>query len=169
MNSPTPKTIYEKVWNSPIGRIWLYADTENLLALCFEDNVAKIRKRLGLEVWSNDESPILRESVKQLDEYFSSKRRSFDLPVALMGSDFQRDAWKALQAIPFGEARTYSEQADAIGRSKAVRAIGAANSQNAISIVIPCHRVIGKSGRLVGYAGGEEVKRRLLELEGFKF
>ncbi len=110
-------------------------------------------------------SAILREAARQLDEYFVGQRRTFELPLAPEGTPFQRAAWAALTAIPFGETRSYGDQARAIGRPKAVRAVGGANGRNPIAIVVPCHRVIGSDGSLTGYGGGEAAKRWLLAHE----
>jgi methylated-DNA-[protein]-cysteine S-methyltransferase len=111
------------------------------------------------------ESPILRETATQLTEYFGGKRRAFDLPLAPRGTDFMLSVWKTLRDIPFGETRSYKEIAARVGKPKASRAVGMANNRNPIAILIPCHRVIGANGGLVGYAGGLSVKRFLLDLE----
>jgi len=103
--------------------------------------------------------------VEQLDGYFSGERASFDLALAPRGTEFQREVWRALATIPYGETTTYAEIARAIGKPLAVRAVGAANGRNPLSIVVPCHRVIGRDGTLTGYAGGIENKRKLLALE----
>lgn len=105
-------------------------------------------------------------AARQLTEYFAGDRRSFDLNLAPRGTEFQKSVWTALGEIPFGETRSYGELAKAIGRPTASRAVGAANGANPISIIVPCHRVIGASGKLTGYAGGLETKQRLLEFEG---
>ncbi|MBX9808838.1 methylated-DNA--[protein]-cysteine S-methyltransferase [Candidatus Gracilibacteria bacterium] len=110
-------------------------------------------------------NPILEKTKKQLDEYFAGKRKIFDIPLSVEGTDFQKKSWDALQKIPYGETRNYSEQAHMTGSSKAVRAIGGANHNNPIVIIVPCHRVIGKSGKLVGYGGGIDRKIWLLEHE----
>ncbi len=113
-----------------------------------------------------DEShPVVGEAVRQLREYFAGERRRFDLPLDMSGTEFQKRVWRALLEIPYGETRSYSHIAAAIGAPRAVRAVGAANGNNPIPIVVPCHRVIGASGRLVGYGGGLEMKRLLLDLE----
>jgi methylated-DNA-[protein]-cysteine S-methyltransferase len=109
--------------------------------------------------------PVLSETARQLGEYFAGKRRGFDLPICLGGTDFQRKVWDALARIPYGETVSYGEIAAQVGSPGASRAVGMANNRNPISIVIPCHRVIGHDGALVGYGGGLDKKRYLLELE----
>jgi len=113
----------------------------------------------------NDANAVLADAGTQLREYFAGVRRQFDLPLDPQGTAFQRQVWKALAAIPYGATRTYREIAEAVGSPRAVRAVGAANGRNMLPIVVPCHRVIGADGRLVGYAGGLDVKKLLLELE----
>jgi methylated-DNA-[protein]-cysteine S-methyltransferase len=110
--------------------------------------------------------PVAVETVHQLRAYFAGKLRRFELPLDLHGTEFQLRVWRELEAIPFGETRSYSQIATAIGAPRAVRAVGAANGANPIPIVVPCHRVIGAAGTLVGYGGGLPLKKRLLELEG---
>lgn len=110
--------------------------------------------------------PVAAEAVRQLRAYFAGKLRRFDLPLDLQGTEFQLRVWRELEAIPFGETRSYSQIAATIGAPRAVRAVGAANGANPIPIVVPCHRVIGAAGTLVGYGGGLPLKKRLLELEG---
>ena len=110
--------------------------------------------------------PIATEAVRQLRAYFAGQLRRFELPLDLRGTDFQLRVWRELERIPYGETRSYLEIAEAIGAPRAVRAVGAANGANPIPIVVPCHRVIGASGKLVGYGGGLPLKKRLLQLEG---
>jgi methylated-DNA-[protein]-cysteine S-methyltransferase len=110
-------------------------------------------------------TPLLHRAVAQLNEYFAGARRSFDLPLAPSGTEFQLACWRALAEIPYGETRSYGEQARRIGRPDRARAVGAANGANPIAIILPCHRVIGADGSLVGFGGGLETKRRLLDLE----
>ena len=112
------------------------------------------------------ETELTRWAAAELDEYFSGRRTAFTVPLSPRGTPFQLAVWAALRAIPFGQTRTYGEIAAGVGRPKAARAVGMANHRNPIAILIPCHRVVGRSGGLVGYAGGLEVKRALLELEG---
>jgi methylated-DNA-[protein]-cysteine S-methyltransferase len=114
----------------------------------------------------DDRDPVLVELGRQLRAYFNGDLRRFDVPLDLQGTEFQKRVWRQLLTIPFGETRTYRQIADAIGAANAVRAVGAANGANPVPIVVPCHRVIGTSGKLVGYGGGLELKKRLLELEG---
>ena len=111
------------------------------------------------------ETPLIQKAAAQVKEYFAGKRKQFKLPLAPHGTEFQQAVWRALQDIPYGETRSYKEIAAAIGRPKAVRAVGMANNRNPISIIVPCHRVIGHDGKLVGYGGGLPLKQRLLELE----
>jgi methylated-DNA-[protein]-cysteine S-methyltransferase len=111
------------------------------------------------------ETPLIQKAAAQIKEYFEGKRKQFKLPLALHGTEFQLAVWHALQDIPYGETRSYKEIAASIGRPKAVRAVGMANNRNPISIIVPCHRVIGHDGKLVGYGGGLPLKQYLLELE----
>lgn len=115
--------------------------------------------------YAKNETPVLAEAGKQLKEYLDGTRREFDLPLAPSGTEFMRRVWKALQEIPYGETRSYKEIAAAAGNSKACRAVGMANNRNPIAIVIPCHRVIGANGDLIGYGGGLDKKSFLLDLE----
>ena len=111
------------------------------------------------------ETPLIKKAAAQLAEYFAGRRKIFDLPLAPHGTDFQRLVWKALQNIPYGETRSYGEIAAMTGKPGASRAVGMANNRNPIAIIVPCHRVIGSDGSLTGYAGGLDLKRKLLELE----
>ena len=112
-----------------------------------------------------EETPLLRQTADQLDEYFQGSRRVFDVPLSPQGTEFERTVWKALQAIPYGETRSYGDIARRIGRPSACRAVGQANNRNPVGIIIPCHRVIGADGKLTGYASGLTIKQYLLELE----
>lgn len=109
---------------------------------------------------------VLKKAARELEEYFAGKRRSFTFKMSPAGTDFQRKVWKALEQIPYGETRSYGEIARMIGKPKAARAVGMANNRNPLSIVVPCHRVIGRNGDLVGYGGGLSLKTKLLKLEG---
>ncbi len=149
--------------HSPVGRLQLVADEQTLVAVLWECEKAN-RIRLH-QLVENQNNIILIETQKQLSEYFQGYRQRFDLPLKLNGTAFQQQVWRALLNIPYGETRTYKEIALAIGNLKAVRAVGTAIGRNPISIIAPCHRVIGASGKLVGFAGGLENKERLLKIE----
>lgn len=148
--------------DSPIGPLLLTADDGGLTRLYME-----VRRHGPDEVqaqWRRDDSAFT-EARRQLDEYFAGERTEFDLPLNPAGTPFQLTVWKALKTIPYGEIRSYGEIAEQIGRPGAARAVGLANGRNPISIVVPCHRVIGASGALTGYGGGLERKQYLLDLE----
>jgi methylated-DNA-[protein]-cysteine S-methyltransferase len=117
------------------------------------------------EDFSKTETPLIKKTAAQIGEYLESKRKKFDLPLVLHGTEFQKTVWGALQTIPYGETRSYKDIAVLAGSPKAFRAVGMANNRNPVSIIIPCHRVIGSNGDLVGYGGGLPVKKFLLELE----
>lgn len=152
-----------KVMDSPIGELKLVANGSKLSAILWEDDKPN-RVRLGT-MHEAENSPILVETERQLNEYFAGKRNRFELELDFVGTEFQRKVWEALLTIPYGETRSYGEIATQIGNAKAVRAVGAANGRNPISIIAPCHRVIGASGDLMGFAGGLRAKKMLLTLE----
>ncbi|MGH8388692.1 MAG: methylated-DNA--[protein]-cysteine S-methyltransferase [Pseudomonas sp.] len=149
---------------SPVGELKLVANGSRLAAILWENDKPG-RVRLGPMNEAAD-NPILVRTVQQLKEYFAGTRQRFDLELDFAGSPFQKQVWAALLTIPFGETRSYSQIAEQIGNPSAVRAVGAANGRNPLSIVAPCHRVIGASGKLTGFAGGLEAKETLLTLEG---
>jgi methylated-DNA-[protein]-cysteine S-methyltransferase len=142
------------ITNSPIGPLTLT-----------ERDGALVRLSFGAHGPCDPPTPLLRRAIGQLNEYFAGTRREFDLPLAPAGTEFQLACWRALTEIPYGETRSYGEQAMRIGRPDRARAVGAANGANPIAIIQPCHRVIGADGSLVGFGGGLETKRRLLDLE----
>ena len=156
-------TYYSKTIWSPVGELTLVADDRGLAAILWE-NDSPDRVRLGALTEKADH-PVLVETERQLAEYFAGERRAFDVPLSFAGTDFQKRVWAALLAIPFGETRSYGEIADQLGNPGASRAVGAANGRNPISIIAPCHRVVGSTGKLTGFAGGLEAKRFLLDLE----
>lgn len=157
-------TLSSKTIPSPVGDLTLVASAKGLVAILWE-NDSPDRVKLGA-VAEGTEHPVLAATEAQLKEYFAGSRTSFDLPLDFRGTDFQKSVWAELLAIPFGETRSYGEIAAKLGRPKASRAVGAANGRNPISIVAPCHRVIGSTGKLTGFAGGLEAKDYLLKLEG---
>ena len=161
--STTPKRhVYKRV-SSPVGKLTLVATDEGLAAILWENDRPN-RVRLNLDV-EDTRHAVLVEAERQLEEYFAGRRKRFALPLDMSGTAFQRDVWNALLTIPFGETRSYAEIARQIGNPAAVRAVGAANGRNPLSIVAPCHRVLGSTGALTGFAGGLDVKAQLLVLE----
>ena len=153
-----PETIYYSRIDSPVGPL--------LLAVCERGLVALEFGRRSIAAGWVESAEKTAPYVRQLEEYFWGRRRRFELPLDLRGTDFQKRCWRELLKIPYGETRSYADIARAIGKSSAVRAVGLANGQNPIAIIVPCHRVIGSDGSLTGYGGGLDVKRKLLELEG---
>jgi len=152
-----------KTVDSPVGQLKLVARQSKLAAILWENDKPN-RVRLG-PLQEDPQHPVLLEAERQLAEYFSGKRNRFDLPLDFNGTEFQKQVWAALLTIPYGQTRSYRDIATQIGRDKAVRAVGAANGRNPISIVAPCHRVVGASGDLTGFAGGLRAKALLLALE----
>ena len=150
---------------SPIGLIYIVLDEIGVKKIfLFEDEWEEYLKD-NPNIKLNKE--ICRETIIQLDEYFKKERKDFKLPLSIEGTEFRKSVWKTLMEIPYGETRSYSEIAEKIGNPKAIRAVGQANKDNELPIIIPCHRVIGKSGNLVGYAGDKiYIKEFLLKLEG---
>lgn len=150
---------------SPLGPLTLVSDGEALLAVLFAPAQADLRRDFAAATPGSDE--VLQAAGQQLHAYFAGVRTRFDLPVRFaIGTPFQREVWTALQQIPYGSTWSYAQLAAAVGRPLAQRAVGAANGRNPLSVVVPCHRVIGASGSLTGYGGGLERKRQLLSLEG---
>jgi methylated-DNA-[protein]-cysteine S-methyltransferase len=146
------------VIDSPVGELFLIAESGALTGLYFAKPARSLTR--------NDSAAPFPEARNQLEEYFAGKRKGFDLPLAPAGNEFQLKVWKALEEIPYGETRSYGEVAGQLGLDpESARAVGAANGQNPICIVVPCHRVVGADGKLVGYSGGLERKQKLLDLE----
>lgn len=152
-----------KTMQSPVGLLTLVASDHGLAAVLWENDDPK-RVRLG-PIEARPDHPLLLEAERQLNDYFAGKLERFSLPLDFAGTEFQKKVWAALVAIPFGETRSYSQIAKEIGHPGAVRAVGAANGKNPISIIAPCHRVIGTNGKLTGFAGGLEAKAFLLGIE----
>jgi len=152
-----------KHMSSPVGRLTLVATDHGLAAILWEhDRPGRVRLDVGAEV---NDHPVLVETERQLEEYFAGRRTQFALKLDATGTAFQRQVWNALLTIPFGETRSYGQIARQIGNPSAVRAVGAANGRNPLSIVIPCHRIVGSTGALTGFAGGVDVKAHLLAFE----
>lgn len=163
--------IKTKRYESPCG-ILLLGSYEDKLCLCdwqkekHHDYVSRRLKRFLQTDFEEGTSEVIEKAVRQLDDFFAGKRKEFDVPLLFVGTDFQKTVWNELLKIPFGTTVSYGEMARRIGMPKAVRAVANANGANAISILAPCHRVIGSDHSLTGYGGGLDVKRTLLELEG---
>lgn len=156
-------TYFFKEMPSPVGVLKLVASRTGLAAILWENDKPN---RVPLKSLLEDKNdPILIETETQLKAYFNGKLDKFSLPLDAVGTEFQKEVWKALCTIPFGQTRSYQQIAQQIGNPKAVRAVGAANGKNPISIVVPCHRVIGANGRLTGFAGGLSIKEYLLDIE----
>jgi methylated-DNA-[protein]-cysteine S-methyltransferase len=159
---PVKQHVY-KMMASPVGRLKLVASDDGLAGVLWEnDRPGRVRLHANAQ---DDRHPVLVEAERQLQEYFAERRKTFALKLDLAGTVFQRAVWNALRTIPFGETRSYAQIAKQIGSPAAVRAVGAANGKNPVSIVAPCHRVIGSTGKLTGFAAGLGVKAQLLALE----
>jgi len=152
-----------KTIESPIGKLKLVASDKGLVAILWEKDSPR-RVRLD-ELVADEQHPVLVETARQLGQYFAGKRKTFSIALDMRGTRFQKDVWEALLAIPFGETRSYGQLANQLGNPRASRAVGAANGRNPVSIIVPCHRVIGSSGKLTGFAGGLDAKAHLLGLE----
>ena len=157
------RTLYYKDLASPVGQIRLIASARGLAAMIWEGENYE-RNKLNEPV-NDEQNPILLQAEIQLNEYFTKQRKVFDLPIDLVGTEFQVKVWNTILNIPFGKTKTYGELARMLGDIKAVRAVGGALNKNPVSIIIPCHRVVGASGKLVGFAGGLKNKSILLNLE----
>lgn len=162
--------IKTKSYESPCGML-LLGSFNDRLCLCdwqvekHRDHVDRRLKRVLKAEFEDGSSDVIEETVRQLDEYFAGKRKEFNVPLLFVGTDFQKTVWNELLNIPFGKTISYGEMARRIGMPKAVRAVANANGANAISILAPCHRVIGSNGSLTGYGGGLAAKKMLLDLE----
>lgn len=159
-------THFTKTIASPVGPLKLVASDKGLVAIIWHDDRPGRVKLAELE--EAPDHPVLLHAERELGEYFAGKRTSFSVPLDMVGTEFQKAVWTALLTIPFGETRSYGEIARQVGRPTAFRAVGAANGQNPLSIIAPCHRVIGSDGSLTGFGGGLPAKQYLLGLEGHR-
>ena len=155
---------YHKFFKTPVGELKLIAGEKGLAAILWENDNPE-RVKTGTDSIEDNNHSVLLETEKQLSEYFLQQRYVFTIPLDFTGTEFQKKVWLELLKIPFGETRTYGDIARQLGDINAVRAVGAANGKNPISIIAPCHRVIGASGKLTGFAGGLENKALLLHIE----
>lgn len=159
----TTTPLHRTTMDSPVGELGLVATSTTLVAVLWpEERDGRVRFAVDPTDGSND---ILSRAADQLGEYFDGGRRVFDLLLELRGTEFQQEVWQSLADIPYGETSTYGKQAAAIGRPRAIRAVGSANGRNPLSIVLPCHRIVGADGNLTGFAGGLDTKRWLLDHE----
>ncbi len=147
--------IYSYIYKTKIGELELSEKDNKLISISFNPKNFKNKK----------ETPLLKQAIKEINEYLDKKRIKFSVPIQIEGTEFQKKVWNELLKIPYGELRSYKQIAEAIKNPKAVRAVGGANNKNKIPIIIPCHRVIGKTGELVGYGGGLKIKETLIKLE----
>ena len=158
--------LYTYHYYNQIGTIEIKEENEHITGVCLLTEKEEVAKR----EFQSPETPLLHQAHHQLTEYFAGERTQFDLPIAYPhGTPFQHAVWNALRDIPYGETRSYEDIARAIGKPKAVRAIGQANTRNPLLLLVPCHRVINKNGTIGGFGCGVEVKRKLLQLEGIEF
>ena len=144
-------------YDTEIGRIKISEKDEKIIGLVFSD----YKKEDEIE----KETELIKKAYTQLEEYLSGKRTEFDIEIEMIGTEFQKKVWKELLNIPYGETRSYKDIAIAIGNGKACRAVGNANNKNPIAIIVPCHRVVGSNGSMTGYAGGLDIKEKLLKIE----
>jgi methylated-DNA-[protein]-cysteine S-methyltransferase len=161
MTTTTMQTTRYRIIESPIGPLTIAGDGETITNLTMDDQSHPPR---GTDAWRRDDSAF-DDVVAQLDAYFEGDLREFDVPLQLAGTEFQQRVWNALLDIPYGETESYGQLATRIGQPTAFRAVGLANGRNPVAIIVPCHRVIGSSGSLIGYGGGLDRKRALLDLE----
>jgi len=164
-------SVWTQSFHSPFGEL-LLGDYQGQLCLC-DWRYRKMRNTIDRRIqtqlkatYKEDNTPAISLAIKQLDEYFTGTRNQFDLPVLLVGTDFQKTVWEHLLRIPYGQTVSYLALSQRLGNIQAIRAVARANGANALSIIVPCHRVVGHDGKLVGYAGGIAVKKKLLEMEG---
>lgn len=163
-----PESAVFDIVESPVGNLWCIAAEDSLRAILWDEDLKDPDcKRVLKKLERVSSHPVLAKTRSQLDEYFEGRRKSFNIKLEMIGTDFQKKTWKQLTKIPYGKTLSYGEQASAMGEAGKARAVGAANGRNPISIVVPCHRVIGKDGKMQGFAAGTEVKRKLLDLEKY--
>lgn len=155
--------MFYKIYDFEIGKLAICEENQKIVMV----NIIKTKENADEIIKSSiqKETELIKNAKKQLDEYFAGKQKNFDIPIELNGTDFQIKVWKELLKIPYGETCTYLDIAKRVGNPNASRAVGMANNKNKIMIIVPCHRVIGSNKKLVGYAGGLDIKEKLLKLE----
>lgn len=147
--------MYQFGYNTVVGKLYIAEECGHIVRISFD--------KINAEKF---ETPLIKKTYKELSEYFNGKRKNFDIPIKLAGTEFQLKVWNELKQIPYGKTASYKDIASKIGREKACRAVGMANNKNPVAIIIPCHRVIGSNKKLTGYAGGLDIKEKLLKIEG---
>lgn len=147
---------FGKIYDTSIGKINIIQEGEYIVKIGFDEELKDIEIK---------ETKLILKTISEIKEYLEGKRKEFDIPIKLQGTKFQKKVWNELLKIPYGETCSYKDIAIRINNEKGVRAVGMANHNNPIAIIVPCHRVIGKNGKLVGYAGGIDIKSKLLEIE----
>lgn len=167
MPSPLMSTTYEPPVEAPIGTLTLIAGDRGLRAILWPNDAdgSRTRARVPLGDTVSGSNPLLEQTVEQLDAYFDGTLRRFDLPLDPAGTEFQIEVWRALATVPYGETTSYGKQSADLGRPRAIRAVASANGRNPLSIILPCHRIIGADGSLTGFAAGLEAKAWLLDHE----
>ena len=158
-----PKRMVWGGYESPVGEVTILASNDGVCAIIFDGEVAE---KIRVDFWHDEKHRVINKAIEQLGAYFDGGLKVFDLPLDLQGTDFQKQVWQLLLKIPFGQTRAYGDLARELGDVGASQAVGAANGNNPVSIVVPCHRVIGASGDLTGYVGGMDKKAFLLQHEG---
>lgn len=165
------ENIIIEYFKTPMGEL-IIGDYQNKICIC-DWRYRKMRQQIDKRIqgflkadYLEGKSDLIEETKKQFSQYFEGNRQVFELPLWMLGTDFQKSVWQALIEIPYGKTLTYLDLSKLLGNENAIRAVASANGANAISIIIPCHRIIGSDGKLVGYAGGLNIKKKLLELEG---
>ena len=163
--------IHIQYYQTPVGELIIGA-YDNQLCLC-DWRYRKMRQQVDNRLqkffnasYKEQSDPVIDQTIEQLEEYFAGQRQQFNLPVSFAGSEFQQQVWQALMQLPYGETCSYLQLSERLGNPKAIRAVASANGANAISVIVPCHRIIGSDGSLTGYAGGLPAKEKLLRLEG---
>lgn len=159
-------SFYYSCWqNTPLGAIHFITDEKHLLVLAFDATAGKYKDRFQIKAQNHAENAVITLAKKELSEYFLKKRKFFTVPLRLEGTDFQLKVWDSLRQVPFGERKSYLEQATELKMKSAVRAVASANGKNPISIIVPCHRILRGDGSLGGYSGGLDIKTELLKIE----
>lgn len=165
-----PEKVYIDRFSTPVGRMMLIASSQGLHAVMWDrESETDLEREVLARMLPGRSFPLIVQAKRQLRDYFAGQRKSFDIPIKLYGTEFQKRAWRELMRIPYGRTISYGEQARRLGATNKARAVGSANGKNPISIIVPCHRVVARNGAIGGYGGGLPAKSLLLRLEEAKF